>query len=145
MIDDEVIDPTSTAIFGVFKDENLQTLASLSEEDKAAVKALPHGSALLLTTKGHSVGSRFLLNNTNVSVGRNPDSDIFLDDVTVSRKHAVFIASEDGYLIRDTGSLNGVYVNGQLVDEKLLSSGDEVQVGKFRLTYHSSIVGANVE
>jgi pSer/pThr/pTyr-binding forkhead associated (FHA) protein len=73
-----------------------------------------------------------------VSAGRHPDSEIFLDDVTVSRRHAVFRRTSDGYLVADVGSLNGTYVNRDRIDEVLLSSGDEVQIGKYRLVYFSS-------
>ncbi|QPK94697.1 FHA domain-containing protein [Actinomyces sp. zg-332] len=147
MIDDEVIDPTSTAIFGAISTDDLNSsaIAILSEEDKAAVVALPFGSALLIVKSGPSVGSRFLLNSQTITVGRHPDSDIFLDDVTVSRKHAIFEASNGGFLVRDAGSLNGTYVNRELVDTCELSVGDEVQIGKFRLTYHTSVKGVNLD
>lgn len=147
MIDDEIIDPTSTAIFGAISasDLNDPALATLSDEDKAAVAALPVNSALLIVKSGPSVGSRFLLNSETVTVGRHPDSDIFLDDVTVSRKHAVFVLTDKGFTIRDVGSLNGTYVNRELVESWDLELGDEVQIGKFHLTYHTSIKGAEVE
>ena len=70
--------------------------------------------------------------------GRPPDSDIFLDDVTVSRKHALFVSADDGYVVRDSGSLNGTYVNRERIDEAALHTGDEVQIGKFRLVYYSA-------
>jgi len=70
--------------------------------------------------------------------GRHPDSDIFLDDVTVSRKHAVFRRSDGVFRVQDVGSLNGTYVNRSLVDEAVLSTGDEVQIGKFRLVFYAA-------
>jgi pSer/pThr/pTyr-binding forkhead associated (FHA) protein len=73
-----------------------------------------------------------------VAAGRHPDCDIFLDDVTVSRKHAAFVAQGGGYVVRDAGSLNGTYVNRERIDEAPLHQGDEVQIGKFRLVYYSS-------
>ena len=88
--------------------------------------------------RGPNTGARFLLDDDEVMSGRHPDSDIFLDDVTVSRKHAVFAQESDGYAVRDVGSLNGTYVNRELVDEVTLTTGDEVQIGKFRLVFYAS-------
>ncbi len=107
----------------------------LTAEEQAAVDALPGGSALLVVQRGPSAGSRFLLDTDEVTAGRHPESDIFLDDVTVSRRHAVFRRTSDGYLVADVGSLNGTYVNRDRIDEVLLSGGDEVQIGKYRLVY----------
>lgn len=107
-------------------------------EDRQAIEALPPSSALLIVQHGPTAGARFLLDAERTTVGRHPKADIFLDDVTVSRKHAEFIFSHQGYLVRDVGSLNGTYVNRVRIDEALLVAGDEVQVGKFRLTYHPS-------
>ena len=113
----------------------------LSAEDEAAVHALPHGSALLIVQRGPNAGSRFLLNTDLASVGRHSDSDIFLDDISVSRRHAVFTRTPEGTVVKDAGSLNGTYVNRELVDERLLRPGDEVQIGKFRLVYFASSQG----
>jgi pSer/pThr/pTyr-binding forkhead associated (FHA) protein len=113
--------------------------SELSADDVAALDGLPPGSALLVVQRGPSSGSRFLLDTDEVSAGRHPDSDIFLDDVTVSRRHATFRRTPDGYLVADVGSLNGTYVNRDRIDEILLSSGDEVQVGKYRLVYYPSV------
>jgi hypothetical protein len=108
---------------------------SLDDEARAAVDALPGGSAMLVVQRGPNAGSRFLLDDDMVTAGRHPDSDVFLDDVTVSRRHAEFRRSADGFVVRDVGSLNGTYVNRDRVDEVTLSNGDEVQVGKYRLVY----------
>ena len=95
--------------------------------------------ALLLVKRGPTAGSTFLLDDDMSSAGRNPDSTVFLDDVTVSRKHAVFERRADGaWFVRDVGSLNGTYVNNEQVDETKLASGDEVQVGKFKLTFFAA-------
>ncbi len=107
-------------------------------EDRQAIEALPPSSALLIVQHGPTAGARFLLDAERTTVGRHPKADIFLDDVTVSRKHAEFLSSPNGYLVRDVGSLNGTYVNRVRIDEALLVAGDEVQIGKFRLTYHPS-------
>ena len=109
----------------------------LSTEERAAVEALPFGSALLVAHSGPNAGARFLLDSDEVSSGRHPDSDIFLDDVTVSRKHASFRREGDRFLVRDVGSLNGTYVNRQRIDEATLHTGDEVQIGKFRLVFYA--------
>jgi pSer/pThr/pTyr-binding forkhead associated (FHA) protein len=85
--------------------------------------------------RGPNQGSTFLLDAERTTVGRLTDSDIFLDDVTVSRKHAEFIRSGAEYTIRDVGSLNGTYVNGERVEQTELASGDEVQIGKFKLGF----------
>ncbi|WP_375431886.1 FHA domain-containing protein [uncultured Friedmanniella sp.] len=110
----------------------------LSADEEAAVRALPAGSALLIVQRGSNAGSRFLLNTESSTVGRHPESEIFLDDISVSRRHATFERTSRGTLVRDSGSLNGTYVNRDLVDEMLLQPGDEVQIGKFRLVYYGS-------
>ncbi|HET7397696.1 MAG TPA: FHA domain-containing protein [Intrasporangium sp.] len=110
----------------------------LSAEDQATIEALRPGTALLVVLRGPNSGARFLLDDAEVTAGRHPDSDIFLDDVTVSRKHALFVRSEAGYAVRDAKSLNGTYVNRERIDEAPLHTGDEVQIGKFRLVYYYS-------
>lgn len=112
--------------------------SGLSPEDEAAVNALPRGSALLIVERGANAGSRFLLNSDHVNAGRAQDSDIFLDDISVSRKHVAFVRTDEGIVARDVGSLNGTYVNRESVDERLLRDGDEVQIGKFRLVFYAS-------
>ena len=77
-----------------------------------------------------------------VTAGRHQDSDIFLDDISVSRRHATFTRTPEGIVVKDLGSLNGTYVNRDLVDECLLRHGDEVQIGKFRLVFFASPQGA---
>lgn len=108
-----------------------------AEAHQGAVDALTPGSALLVVKRGPNAGSRFLLDQDVTSAGRHPDSDIFLDDVTVSRRHAEFRREGSGYTVHDVGSLNGTYVNRELVEHAVLRTGDEVQVGKFRLVYYS--------
>jgi pSer/pThr/pTyr-binding forkhead associated (FHA) protein len=101
----------------------------------AGVDALPSGSALLVVKRGPNAGSRFLLDRDTTSAGRHPDSDIFLDDVTVSRRHAEFRREGGEFVVIDVGSLNGTYVNREPVDQAVLAGGDEVQIGKFRLVF----------
>ena len=115
----------------------------LDDDARAEVPAahadLDQGQGLLLVTRGSNAGSTFVLDADATPAGRNPDSEIFLDDVTVSRKHAVFERRHDGsWFVRDLGSLNGTYVNGEQVDETKLASGDEVQVGRFKLVFFSA-------
>jgi pSer/pThr/pTyr-binding forkhead associated (FHA) protein len=109
----------------------------LNPVDAAAVDALPVGHAMLVVQRGPGSGSRFLLDKDVVSAGRHPDSDIFLDDVTVSRRHAEFVRSGETYTVADSGSLNGTYVNRDRIDKVALKDGDEVQIGKFRLVFYS--------
>ncbi len=97
--------------------------------------SLPPGTALLAVRRGPNAGARFLLDHDVTTSGRHPDSDIFLDDVTVSRRHAEFHRERATFTVRDVGSLNGTYVNRERVESATLSSGDEVQIGKFRLVF----------
>jgi pSer/pThr/pTyr-binding forkhead associated (FHA) protein len=119
---------------------------ALSPADQEAVDALPPGSALLIVQRGPGSGSRFLLDKDVTTAGRHPDSDIFLDDVTVSRRHAEFRrTATGGFLVRDVGSLNGTYVNRDRIDEAVLSGGDEVQIGKYRLVFFATTAVAGSE
>ncbi|MFB9514356.1 FHA domain-containing protein [Streptomyces purpureus] len=113
---------------------------SLSPEAQAAVDALPPGSALLVVRRGPNSGSRFLLDGELTTAGRHPQSDIFLDDVTVSRRHVEFRRTQEGtFTVADVGSLNGTYVNREPIDSVvLLATGDEVQIGKYRLVFYPS-------
>lgn len=110
----------------------------LSTEDMAAIDALPATSALLIVQRGPNAGSRFLLDAPRTTAGRHVNSDIFLDDVTVSRTHAEFLNDHGQFTVRDVGSLNGTYVNRTRIDSVVLHPGDEVQIGKYRLTFHPS-------
>lgn len=135
------IDPQTTSQFQALSPDTGELDArrvGLSDEDYAAVQALPPLSALLIVKRGPNTGARFLLDSNSTKAGRHPRSDIFLDDVTVSRKHCEFLRFEGGFFVRDLGSLNGTYVNRERVDEIRLTTGDEVQIGKFRLTFHAS-------
>jgi len=114
------------------------TDTGLSPADQSAIDALPAKSALLVVQRGPNAGARFLLDSERTTAGRRPDSDIFLDDVTVSRKHAEFVRRGDDFVVRDVGSLNGTYVQRDRIDEAVLRDGDEVQIGKFRMVFHPS-------
>jgi pSer/pThr/pTyr-binding forkhead associated (FHA) protein len=93
------------------------------------------GPALVVRSGGGRAGEHFLLHQENVTVGRSPDSDIFLDDVTVSRRHALIKQAEGGFLIEDQGSLNGTFLNRHRIESAPLEDGDEVQIGKYKLTF----------
>ncbi|WP_408022814.1 FHA domain-containing protein [Streptacidiphilus fuscans] len=113
----------------------------LSQEAQAAVDALPPGSALLVVRRGPNSGSRFLVDTDLTTAGRDAQSDIFLDDVTVSRRHVEFRRRQGGFTVADVGSLNGTYVNRERIDEVPLNSGDEVQIGKYRLVFFAARPG----
>lgn len=107
----------------------------LAPEQIVAPEGLAEGTALLVVKRGPNVGSRYTLTADVLTAGRHPDSDVFLDDVSVSRRHAEFRRTDDGYDVVDVGSLNGTYVNREMIESSALSAGDEIQIGKFRLVY----------
>lgn len=110
----------------------------LTKEDLDTIMRLSDGTALLISTRGAVSGSRYLLDEDEITVGRDPRADILLDDSTVSRSHVVFRRVNGAYSVIDAGSLNGTYVNRQRVDQKQLNNGDEIMIGKFRLVYFTS-------
>ncbi|MEM7275258.1 MAG: FHA domain-containing protein [Actinomycetota bacterium] len=118
-----MIDPTSTA-----------DLSLISAED---LTDLPAGTLGVFLVRQGATWGRIALNSDEVSIGRHPESDIFLDDVTVSRRHAVVRRAGAGFHVSDAGSLNGTYVNQARVETAALNDGDEVQVGKFKLVYRA--------
>jgi hypothetical protein len=127
---------TSTmALSALSLTDSAEAAGELADPHAAVSDGLYGGNALLVVQRGPNAGSRFLLDSDVTSAGRAPDSDIFLDDVTVSRRHAEFTRAAQGYLVRDVGSLNGTYVNRERIEEILLGDGDEVQIGKYRLVF----------
>ncbi len=130
--------PETTASFGYEFGSQLSQMAGRSTEEQAAVSALPSGSALLVVRRGPNVGARFLLDSDVTVAGRHPSADIFLDDVTVSRRHAQFLRHGTAFEVKDLGSLNGTFFDGVRIETALLSDGAEVQIGKFRLTFYAS-------
>jgi pSer/pThr/pTyr-binding forkhead associated (FHA) protein len=127
------------------QDNTTLSLTPIEAEDEGHDEfPFPHDNlepeqALLLVKRGPNAGSTFLLEQDSTNAGRDPQSDVFLDDITVSRKHAVIERRADGsWFVRDVGSLNGTYVNGEQVDETKLATGDEVQIGKFKLTFFAA-------
>ena len=121
----------------VFRADLLKEMESGAGSAPAATGAdnLPSGAALLVVKRGPNAGARFLLDQPVTNAGRHPDSDIFLDDVTVSRKHAEFRINDGEFEVVDVGSLNGTYVNREPRNAQVLHTGDEVQIGKFRLVF----------
>lgn len=112
------------------------------EEVIVALDDLPPEMGVLVVKRGPNAGSRFVLGPGVTTVGRHPDSDIFLDDVTVSRRHAEVLHEDRRFTVRDVGSLNGTYLNRERIDEKAaIHSGDEVQIGKFKLVFLFEVRG----
>jgi hypothetical protein len=103
--------------------------------DTGVMDALVEGATLVIRLGGGRSGDHFPVRDSSTTIGRAPSSDVFLDDVTVSREHAVLERGPDGIHIRDLGSLNGTYVNRERVEDARLSDGDELQIGKYRLTF----------
>jgi pSer/pThr/pTyr-binding forkhead associated (FHA) protein len=143
-VSDQDIDPTTgdsghdfTSAFGAewrgARDRSVADVESALRE----VEDLPGGSALLVVIRGPGTGSWFRLDQPVASAGRHVSCDILLDDITASRRHAEFRRDQDKFSVVDMGSLNGIYVNRQLVHSAVLADGDQVQIGKFRLLFRS--------
>ena len=111
------------------------------EEITVGVDGVSDELGVLVVKRGPNAGSRYALEDEVVQAGRHPDSDIFLDDITVSRRHAEFVRQATGYVVRDVGSLNGTYVNRERIDQASLAHGDEVQIGKFKLVFLAGTEG----
>ena len=131
------------AVLGGTSSDTTVTLHPVDAQGEASDEELavtlpdrPSGAGLLVVKRGPNAGARFVLDAAVTRAGRHPESDIFLDDITVSRRHAEFTHDSSGHhMVRDVGSLNGTYVNRERIEEAVLSSGDEVQIGKFKLVY----------
>jgi pSer/pThr/pTyr-binding forkhead associated (FHA) protein len=118
-----------------------EQLALLSSEDRAVLAEIQNSEgekSMIVIPRGPSKGSRFLITSQGASIGRSPDSDIFLDDITVSRSHASISKSGKAFILKDAGSLNGTYIDNASVTEHTLASGDEFQIGKFHLLFIGS-------
>lgn len=131
------VDDAGVANTSVIRVVGAHTTGALPPVQLGSRPDLPTGSALLIVHRGPGEGSEFPLpaDADIVTVGRTPDADVFLDDVTVSRRHAELRHGAEGWSIRDVGSLNGTYVNRKRVEDRQLSGGDEVQIGKFRFIF----------
>ncbi len=113
----------------------------LEEEVALALSDLQETTAMVVVKRGPNAGSKFALDQDVTRAGRHPDSDIFLDDITVSRRHAEILRGPSSYTVRDVGSLNGTYLNRERIDEARLANGDELQIGKFKLVFFSGSAG----
>lgn len=113
----------------------LQDAPGLVDDVVVPVGEIAHGVPVLIVRAGAQAGARFALAGDRTRLGRHPDSEISLDDITVSRRHAEILRGSDGYRLRDVGSLNGTYLNQERVEDAVLHHGDELQVGKFRLVF----------
>lgn len=107
----------------------------IGEEEKIDLERLAAEGPILVVIKGIGVGQTFQIGNIDISIGRDPTSDIFLDDITVSRKHAQIKHKDRRIQIGDIGSLNGTYLNKERVEEGTLNHGDEIQIGKFKMVF----------
>lgn len=110
----------------------------IDTSSEAAEAALERSAAMLVVKRGPNVGSHFVLNQPVMTAGRHPDSDIYLDDITVSRRHAEFRTENGEFRVVDLGSLNGTYRNREPVDSAVLADGDVLQVGNFRLVFRTA-------
>ncbi len=127
--------PTTSAAKTDDTTASLEIGALDPEHEVGDLPDLATGTGMLVVVRGPNAGSRYLLDREETSVGRHADADIFLDDVTVSRRHVTLRQTEHGILLVDNGSLNGSYVNGERVEERSLATGDEVQIGRFKLMF----------
>jgi pSer/pThr/pTyr-binding forkhead associated (FHA) protein len=125
-------DPTTI----VFQVDDPSTEAA-DDEIAFDLGEMPPGGGLLVVIRGPIAGARLALSKDLTTAGRHPKSDLFLDDVTVSRRHAEFVRTDAGFVLRDVGSLNGTYLNRERVDEAPLSNGDEIQIGRYKLAYYA--------
>lgn len=124
-----------TTVTFVPTDANPHPSAEPEEDVGFSLTEVPHGTGILVVKRGPNAGSRFVLEADVTRAGRHPESDIFLDDITVSRRHAEFASKGQGFVVRDVGSLNGTYLNRERIEQADLASGDEVQIGKFKLVF----------
>lgn len=125
-------DDTTITFVAIDTDEDASQQLDLQLDE------LEPDQALLVATKGSNVGARYLIDQSVTRIGRHPDSEIFLDDITVSRRHSEILASDCQFTVKDAGSLNGTYVNKERVDSASLRTGDELQIGKFRFVFYTS-------
>lgn len=113
------------------KEKKIEFVEEVSSNILEDIKKISDVSSGLVIIKGPNIGDKFLINKSKFTIGRNPESDIFLDDITVSRKHAVLKKVGKDFRIKDSGSLNGSYINGEIVENAALKDGDRIQIGKY--------------
>ena len=125
----------TTSVFRADLLKEMENGTKGTETSAVGTENLEDGQALLVVKRGSNAGARFLLDQDTTTAGRHPEADIFLDDVTVSRRHAEFRAKDGQFEVVDVGSLNGTYVNREPRTAQVLEVGDEIQIGKFRLVF----------
>lgn len=126
----------TTSVFRADLLKEMENGTKRTDTSAVGTENLEDGQALLVVKRGSNAGARFLLDQDTTTAGRHPEADIFLDDVTVSRRHAEFRKNDDGqFEVVDVGSLNGTYVNREPRNSQALEVGDEIQIGKFRLVF----------
>ena len=131
-----VIDPSGEETTVTFAP--VEAAGDVAEEDlTVSLGEFPATMAMVVVKRGPNAGSKFMLDADVTRAGRHPDSDIFLDDITVSRRHAEIVRTGDGFTVKDVGSLNGTYLNRERIEEATLVNGDELQIGKFKLVFFS--------
>jgi len=113
----------------------VEAAGDTDDELTVTLDELPGTMGMLVVKRGPNAGSKFVLDSDVTKAGRHPDSDIFLDDITVSRRHAEVVHGNNGYVLRDVGSLNGTYLNRERVESSPVKNGDELQIGKFKLAF----------
>jgi hypothetical protein len=120
----------------------VEATGEVSEDElTVSLGEFPATMAMVVVKRGPNAGSKFMLDTDVTRAGRHPDSDIFLDDITVSRRHAEIVRAGEGFVVRDVGSLNGTYLNRERIEEATLQNGDELQIGKFKLVFFSGAAG----
>lgn len=119
------------------REQKIDITEEISENILIQLKEIPPGKKGLLVIKGPNIGDKFFIDKDEFFIGRSPESDVLLDDITVSRKHAILKRTGDNYKLIDSGSLNGSYVNSNIVEEAILANGDRLQIGKYIFLYFS--------
>jgi len=120
------------------KDQEIESIKEISPQILEELKKLPRDRAGLFTIRGPIIGEKFFLGKNSLTIGRSSESDILLDDITVSRHHAIIEKKDNVFVIRDLESLNGTYLNGNIAGESALSNGDRIQIGKYVFLFFSS-------
>ena len=121
------------------KIQEIELVKELSQDIIDHLKKIPKNKSGIIIIKGPNIGDKFYLTKDKFSIGRSSDSDILLDDITVSRQHAVIEKYNEEFIMRDLGSLNGSYINGEIVNESKLNNGDKLQIGKYIFIFFSTI------
>ncbi|MBM3706717.1 MAG: FHA domain-containing protein [Actinobacteria bacterium] len=119
------------------KEQEIELVKEIPQNILDILQKVPKDRAGLIVIKGPSIGEKFLLKKPSLFIGRRSDSDILLDDITVSRNHAVIEKTNEGYIIKDLESLNGTYLNGEIVNKSRLNNGDRIQIGKYIFLFFS--------